>query len=1079
MGLGDLSTLRASRPTLRSVRILGYKTRNSHRTHSPSPFELLLIAFTAIPPFTSSNCMTNPKDLVESHLAEQSPPRDVRPATPEPTTESGVTRGNALYDSEPEPTSGSRRRKSTERGDYYSEDYARKEAIRQKGNRTRARNAALRAHIPEAPVDTSDQQASRDEPRSAPLPLRRGRSRTTRALSRSPTPGSTDHEQEEPAEPAEPARPAITKDNFVFEKLSYKGLAQRAKEKYGIDSISDYGSQALLEKIRIAKGKLPTAVGASRHPASIVVLPAAPLQVGGGWHHDIPRSQPSASRGKKRGSDALDDGPNKRARTTSDTATETETETDRGSRGGLERWAAEQIADGCPDMIQGAGGSQLGTYPPPPSRASTPDFVPATQDYSQASSRSHSLGGSLSHYGESLPGEPIPPLPTLTGPSRDPVHHRLRLKAMRRYFDRADRDAELADAAAAQGNDEVDELDPTDDELDTSYAPGTSTQGTSWAQRTYSGSRSHVSSQPAADNSAPPEPNDDDDVPPVERPNSPSLTPAELIRKERARAFIAKARSEAEAAARKASKASRQQPRLYAETTHPPTNQPQPRSEPSGSGSRSSRRLDPASAARADLIAFNEAVARGDAASFVQSVTRRDEHTARCADPGPLDPHGLLEDDEEMLVHARALATGTLPVSSNFLIIQSIFGIYMLTKEHIFPTWRFFFVSRRYFLVQRRLFRGRSQKKKPLARDVSGIEREVLTQAKVHFYAYALCQGVYQTRAAFLKWARAVYQATWEMELPMVPFYPVGDWIYEIMVNNLATLRGRAKDFGRPFAAQTGRFEQSLTNQRTIQENLNRFNLLYPNNFHCRVHCPREGHFENPDVGRCIAVLMFSGPNAPGRLYLEYFINMPFPVVAFCMAIWKFCIGEWSHGWFQAGDLGMAAMRENYEVFLAALKDLFSVAPRRMARLQAQWRQYCEEYSGLSFEHQQQVAATGSSQRLEMRADTPLPEQPALDDSAADDSISVDEMNERLFETARQASLQQLQEEIIAREELENPGSPLNEEDWRELYTLDREDWHEVRAPTPNPDSPTPSPLPEYDENGRLTSRSKGKGRAD
>ncbi|KAG8793368.1 hypothetical protein FRC12_002888 [Ceratobasidium sp. 428] len=989
--------------------------------------------------------MPNPKDIVDSHLSQLSPTPDVRAATPEPTTEAasiGTAPNNALYDNpEAELTSGSRRRKSTERGDYYSADYARKESIRQKSNRTRARNTAMRARIAESQIDTSDQQASHNEPRPQPLPESRprGRSRAIRALSRSPTPGSTDHEQDEPAQPAQPAQPAINKDNFIYERVSHKGLGQLAKEKFGID-ISGCDTQGILKKVRVAEGEQAAKMGASRPPASISVRPGAPFKVGGGWHQDIPRSQSDAPRGKKRGSDTSDDGSSKRARTTAndDTATEPETEDE------LLRIVAEQIANAYPDTTQGPDSrpSLRGIRAPHPSRAPTPSQVPPTQ-YSQASTRSHSLGGSFSHYGESRPGEPIAPIPTLIGPSRGPVHHRLRQKALQRFFDQADRHAERADAATRGGDEEVDELEPTDDELDAPAMP--STQDTRPAQRTYSGPRSHAPLSSGANAAALPE---HDNVPPVERPNSPSLTPAELIRKERARALLAKVRSEIELAARKVVR----DHRLFAETTHPPTNRLQVRPEPgelceSTSGTRSTRRLDPVSAARADMIAFNEAVARGEATSFVESVTRQSENTARCTVPNSRPLHELLEDEEEALAQAMAYAEGKLPGSSSSPNASSSPNDPPLSHG--------------------------GRKKKPLARDVSGLEREVLTEAKVHFFAYALVQGVYQTRAAFLKWARAVYQATWEMELPMVPYVEVDDYIFEILVNNLATARGKAKEFARPFTAQSAGFEQNLTHQQVIQENLNKFNLLYPNNFHCRVYCPREGHFENPDVGRCIAVILLTGPNAVARLYRDYFRDMPFTVVAFCIAIWKFCLSEWSNGWHQNGDLGMGAMRENYEALLAQLKDLYSVAPRRMARLQAQWRDYCEQYSGLSFDRQEEVA-TGSTYRLEMRPDTPAPEQPALDDS-----ISVDEMNEQLFETARQASLNERAQDIIMREELENPDSLINEEEWQELYAVDREEWQELHAAASNVASRSPSPLPEYDEDGRLTAQCKGKGSAD
>jgi hypothetical protein len=68
-----------------------------------------------------------------------------------------------------------------------------------------------------------------------------------------------------------------------------------------------------------------------------------------------------------------------------------------------------------------------------------------------------------------------------------------------------------------------------------------------------------------------------------------------------------------------------------------------------------------------------------------------------------------------------------------------------------------------------------------LARDISGIERQVLTMAKVHLFAYALVEGIYQTRATFLRWASAVHHATWQMELPDRPYHQPDSDVFEIV----------------------------------------------------------------------------------------------------------------------------------------------------------------------------------------------------------------------------------------------------------------------------------------------------------
>jgi hypothetical protein len=53
--------------------------------------------------------------------------------------------------------------------------------------------------------------------------------------------------------------------------------------------------------------------------------------------------------------------------------------------------------------------------------------------------------------------------------------------------------------------------------------------------------------------------------------------------------------------------------------------------------------------------------------------------------------------------------------------------------------------------------------------------------AKIHLFAYALVEGIYQTRATFIRWAMAVFIATWQMELPDRPYEEPDTDIYEIV----------------------------------------------------------------------------------------------------------------------------------------------------------------------------------------------------------------------------------------------------------------------------------------------------------
>jgi hypothetical protein len=107
----------------------------------------------------------------------------------------------------------------------------------------------------------------------------------------------------------------------------------------------------------------------------------------------------------------------------------------------------------------------------------------------------------------------------------------------------------------------------------------------------------------------------------------------------------------------------------------------------------------------------------------------------------------------------------------------------------------------------------------------------------------------------------------------------------------------------------------------------------------------------------------------------------------------------------------------------------------------------------------------------EMRPDTPDLEDEDQFQARAEvqdpNAMSVDELNDRLLETARLASLEERAREIAAREERENDlGATIDEDEDAEPHT-----------PT-NRSRPASPPATEYNKEGRLTAHSKGKGRA-
>ncbi|KDN46239.1 hypothetical protein RSAG8_04466, partial [Rhizoctonia solani AG-8 WAC10335] len=805
-----------------------------------------------------------------------------------------------LYDYPPddprsrEHVTGRRQSRSTERNRQYRATRTRNEKKRHKSNDTRSKNSSqqrtrVREPSPEPQrcvnSNTECEGSNHSDAEAGSDTSQRGRSRTIHSLSRSPSVDSASYEH---------AQPTQTQGNsqytYVYETVNHDDLVKFAQE-FGLD-VQGCGTQAIIRQLRVAEAEQAPVDGTSRCPPSVVIRPPVPLQVGGGFSQEVLGGSGSAtpSNSKKRSSTDLvaSNGSSKRQRATVEVSDDT---------------ATEPESDEEPVKLP-----HRGTHEPPLSRIPTATTVLQTQP---SNTSSHSPSGSTR-------AQKTPKLPNITYLTTGPVHNRLRAELLQRFLN------DPIDPAEATETAEADKSQPTDvdeiPEIGLDSTPNLSqraTCGSSSNRYTYKGYRSHVPSEPEADRASSPERNTTGYAPTW--PDPPRITPSQRVQQERARAVAAKMAAELTGTTSSRS-------RVFSSASKPPSSRPQPR-PPLGSKGNAVGRLE-----------YSRAVAQGEATSFVESATRQSERTARCAAPKSRPRDGLLEDDEEILAQAEALAKGKWPKPS--------------------------------------------------------------------------------------------------------------DEIFEIMVNNIATLRGKAKERLREFVARVSGFQQNLRDQNAIQHNLQRFNELYPNSYHCQSSNPRDGDYEHSEIGHCISLAIFHGANSVGVLYSDYFRDMPLPVVAFCLAMWQFCIEEWANGWRQNGDLGMGAMREKYEAQLAGLKELREAAPRRMNRLQDEWRDYTAGYSGAVFISDD--ADTASVRKSQMRPDTPEPE----------DAISIEEMEAQLFETARQESLRE-RERALAAHELEE--MPVDEDDGS-------------NAPTSHTRSPSPLPI-ERNEYGVVTARSKGKRR--
>ncbi|KAG8716654.1 hypothetical protein FRC08_009077 [Ceratobasidium sp. 394] len=1017
-----------------------------------------------------------------------------RSVTPEPTTESGVTPGNALYDSPPpgqQPNElgprnrkeswkvreyyGPSRRRSRSRSVTWTRTHERNLRAKQQGagvtatNDPPANNPPAPANDPPAPANDppappDDPPAAGDntkrthskcrskaritDPKTQPVkPVGKRPGTTRRPLSRSPSPGSTDCELGglEGIPVVMGKTPAGSQYTYIYETVEPHVFMQYARNRLGPHAdLEGTSTPTIVEMLRVKEADEATKVGSARNGTSIIMLSPEPVAVGGGWHRDRVSAAPTlaasstsgGSRATKCGSDET--GPtnsrsSKRLRATPAPAsapapapaenTDTEPESDdfvvvppsptpaRPAQPSAPHVASSQAPRNPSFPPRPKMPPLRGTQPPPPTRESTASTI---LDPPQPSARPLRPPGGSAPRKSNL--DALPLLPRLNLPVRGPVHARLRDKLLKRVVHHLD--AMVRDEESEEGEaDDAEEVDtsnplPSDDD-----ARG-SVRHCDHIKTTYQQTRrSHLPLNPQARSTA---------AAPLARPNSPSTTQDSILAKERARA--AQERQLAHALPPYTSTGN-VQPCPRPSNTGAQTRSTADAREPSG---RQNRRLDPVSAACADMLAYNQDVLEGRAPSAMEEATRHNRlraHDKMQDRSGPtLDrsPNTLVEDDEEQVAHAQALAAGTFPKPA-------------------------------------RSRRCRNQKKKPLARDSTGLSRQVLVVAKLWLFAYALQEGIYQNRATCFGWARKAHQAVWDLLLPELEYIAATDGELEVMVNYLATYRGKLKERVRPVVADVHGFQHRITSQQDIQDNLDRYNLAYPNTFHCKSYSPRQGHYESPDIPRMIGAALFHGPTSVGVQFPEFFEEMPLTVVAFIMAIWQFCLEEWSRGYFVAQELSAAHMLDKYEAQLAGLKDLRSIAPRRMSRLQMEWYEYSEQYCGALW-LPKRAAQQDTSLRSEMRPDSPIPgcgSEPEPDYEEEEQRL-MEEVEERMMREAWLASLEQ-----AARD--------------NDRFFEEQERLMESHPPSPNVNPlhyPPPPPV-EYDEDGRLTARSKGKRRMD
>ncbi|KAG9086164.1 hypothetical protein FRC06_003242 [Ceratobasidium sp. 370] len=447
-----------------------------------------------------------------------------RSPTPEPTTSSGVTHGNALYDTPPrgaqsgKHVSGRRVSRPSSRLNWHRADRAHSNSISAKCRVTRKYNAAKQAQeqqhsrgnidgegegdgddnngaegddidnddgdtLAQTDVNTNNEpirptvhiEVPVPEPRGRttthaqpqPITRPRGRGRAAHNLERSPTPGSTDVEDLPIVSGNTPADSQYT---YVYETVDHTTLVRIAEKRVpGGANLATWSTKDLLAAIQTSSSDQATSVAAERRPTSIQFISSTPVTVGGGQVHGevsvAPEadSQPSGFRSGKRGSDTFNRPTAKRVCPNPDTAMEDESEDDATARQTAAATAACITSAQAHATPHPHANLQQASRLAPGTQPPPPSHQPTATTPSMATLLGTDTDTQLSRSRNGESQRLLPLLPNIFSPVRGPVHARLRALAIECAFP-----PELF--ARQEDKDELDKLDKLDklDELDTS-----------------------------------------------------------------------------------------------------------------------------------------------------------------------------------------------------------------------------------------------------------------------------------------------------------------------------------------------------------------------------------------------------------------------------------------------------------------------------------------------------------------------------------------------------------------------------------------------------------------------------------
>ncbi|KAG9098143.1 hypothetical protein FRC07_010685 [Ceratobasidium sp. 392] len=379
------------------------------------------------------------------------------------------------------------------------------------------------------------------------------------------------------------------------------------------------------------------------------------------------------------------------------------------------------------------------------------------------------------------------------------------------------------------------------------------------------------------------------------------------------------------------------------------------------------------------------------------------------------------------------------------------------------------------------------RKTKPCARHYHGDDRMLIPHAVKRQFALAVTECAYGNYGWMVYLSEEAWEHVHKILLPGKALtYPNGNY-FPMIANRGATNRGDVMKHVRPIGYTMGNFIDPPMTDEDEQHNIREVKRLLPKYFHYGEQDPPRRPYEHPGLVCAMAAGLFYSPTAVGPSNLDLFgakdKKIPLPAAAFVLTNLSHSLSDYGNGRRRNANLKSTQQFDTYVDHLRGLETYGQQAPNLMAKLQTGWYEFCVAYAGITDEDEEEQRAVHdifndippdiSAPSSPEPADAPLPPSDNLA-PATEPAKPSGPLLEPYFPPPPPPGMLSWAGLLLDADGWEQYDNELLYGDQEPDGALEPEDEPELE-PEPEPE---PEPKREYDNNGRLTAHSKGKGRS-